>query len=95
MKLPRLIAEFSKNTRETVRVTLDSYKGQSVIGVRVWYADSTSGEPKPGRSGITLSMRHLPALAAGVTKALAKARKAGLLDDRPSGASVDSSAAKQ
>lgn len=76
--LPVIVAEWKRNSRETIRVQLAHSSGQNVIDVRNWYA-GTDGELKPGRAGLTLAMRHLPALAASITEALATATRLELL----------------
>jgi hypothetical protein len=73
----RIIAEWPINTREKIRVRLDVYQGRDIIDLRRWYSDGTL-DHKPGR-GLTISVRHLPALAAAVTAALSQAEAAGLL----------------
>ena len=77
-----VVASWPRNGRETIQVALDRYQGRDVIDVRVWWTD-TNGELKPGRSGLTVSVRHLPNLAAALTEALAVAEQRGLLDERP------------
>lgn len=76
-----VIAEWDRNAREIVRVALDQYKGRHTIDVRVWYCDDSGGALKPGRSGITLALKHLPDLSDAMAKALAQARQRGLLDE--------------
>jgi len=61
-----------------MRVALDIYNGKHTVNARVWYRDG--GELKPGRSGITLSVKHLPALAEALAKAELYARDLGLID---------------
>jgi hypothetical protein len=75
-----VIAEWDRNAREVVRVALDQYNGRHTINVRVWYRDD-GDTLKPGRAGITLAVKHLPALCDAMAKALAKARHLGLLDE--------------
>lgn len=77
--LPIVISQWQKNSREILRVRLDAYKGQTVIDCRAWY-----GEPdnlKAGRGGLTLSVKHLPALAAALETALKQAYTNGLLQE--------------
>jgi hypothetical protein len=62
-----------------VRVALDQYNGRHTINVRVWYRDG--GEIKPGKSGITLSLKHLQALSDALARSLDAAHGLGLLDD--------------
>ena len=73
-----IIAEWQKNSRETLRVRLDSYQGQAVICARSWY-QASDGTLKPGRGGLTVSIRHLPALASAFVKAMEAATASGLL----------------
>ena len=68
-----VVYEFEKNSRETFRVSLGRYRNRDVVDVREWWRDAT-GELKPGRSGITNSVKHLPQLAAAIGVALAEAR---------------------
>ena len=74
----RSITSGGSCSREMIRVRLDVFNGRDVVDVRTWYR-SAEGEMKPGRSGLTLSVRHLPALAQALTRALVKARELGLL----------------
>jgi hypothetical protein len=75
--LPLTIAEWPRNSRETIRVRLDRYNGQVVVDCRSWWRDS-AGELRPGRGGLTLSAKHLPALADALIGALAEAHRLGL-----------------
>jgi hypothetical protein len=61
---------------EVVRVALDQYNGRHTINGRVWYHDDDD-VLKPGKTGITLALKHLPALADAMGKALATARDLG------------------
>ena len=78
--LPTLIvAEFERNGREVVRITLETFKGHKTINIRTWYRDR-GGELRPSRSGIAMSIRHLPALAEGITKAFQIAQEVAAFD---------------
>jgi hypothetical protein len=72
-----LIAAWPKNSREEIRVNLDRFKERDTIDIRVWWFDGD--ERKPGRSGITLAVRHLASLAEALAKALVEAERRGLL----------------
>ena len=74
-----IIAEWQKNSRETLRVRLDEYQGQHVICCRAGYADK-DGNMRPGRGGLTISVRHLPQLAQAQGDALIAAKASGLLE---------------
>ena len=60
--LPFTAGEWPRNNREDVRVRLDLFKGRVIVDCRTWWRDE-AGELRPGRGGLTLSVRHLPALA--------------------------------
>jgi hypothetical protein len=74
---PLIIAQWDRNRREVIRVELGRSNGHDVFSVRTWFRDD--GLLKP-RSGITLSLRHLPAAAEAVGKALDEARRLGLVE---------------
>lgn len=74
---PIVIAEWERNKREIVRVCLDLYNGRHTFSARAWWRDGD--ELRPGKSGLTLSLKHLPACAEALAEALARARELGLL----------------
>ena len=77
--MPVIIAEWPKNAREVVRVDLHDFNRRHIVSAHVWYWDAA--ELKPGKSGLTLAVKHLPALADAIVKALDTAREMGLLHD--------------
>jgi hypothetical protein len=54
LDLPGTLAEWLRNSRETVRVRFDHYSGQVVVDCRSWWRDA-DGELQPGKGGLTLS----------------------------------------
>jgi Transcriptional Coactivator p15 (PC4) len=78
-----IIASWAKNSRETLMVKLDTFKDQPIVDCRAWYAGA-DGTLKPGRGGLTVSIRHLPELAEATAKALATAKATGLLTENGS-----------
>jgi Transcriptional Coactivator p15 (PC4) len=76
---PIIIAEWNRNDREVVRISLDQFNGRDTIDIRSWWRDS-DGDLKPGRGGLTLAVKHLPALAEGLADALDRARALGLVE---------------
>ena len=74
-----IIAEWPKNSREVLRVKLDEFKGQPVICCRAWY-QGADGAMKPGRGGLTVSIRHLPAILIAMSDAYKIALESGLLE---------------
>jgi hypothetical protein len=78
--LPIVIAQWPRGANDTVMIRLDQFKGSTVVCIRAWWT-SPNGELRPGRSGITMSVQHLSALAHALTKAEATARELGLLTE--------------
>lgn len=76
---PIVVAEWARNNRELIRVALDKYQGRDVLDARVWWRDE-QGKWRPSRSGLTLSVKHLPSLAGGLQAALLRARALGLIE---------------
>ena len=73
-----IIAEWPKHNRETLWVCLDKYKGEPVLCCRTWYTDK-GGHMRPGRSGLTVSVIHLPLLAKALCDAPVAAKAQILL----------------
>jgi hypothetical protein len=76
--LPLVVAEWPRNSRETLRVTLDRYNGQVVIDCRAWWCDAAR-DLRTRRAGPKLSVKRLPTLHEALAEALTKARSAGHL----------------
>jgi hypothetical protein len=82
---PLEIAKFWANRRgEAVIVRLREYQGAAIVDARKHYT-AADGTLKPTSKGLALSIRKLSLLAAGITKALARAREIGLLADEGAG----------
>lgn len=82
--LPVVVAEWPRNAREIVRVTLDTFKGSATINAPVWYRTPT-GDVRPGNQGLTLGLGHLPRLTDAFADANKQALALGLFSD-PKGA---------
>lgn len=89
---PIVVAEWQRNSRERIRIALDQFNGRETIDVRTWWQDG-DGNWRPGRSGITLAVQHLPALADGLADALCRARTLGLIE--PATTAKDRTAAER
>ena len=78
---PIEVAKFWKNRRrnESLRISLSEYEGHPLINVRI-YATGTDGIDRPTTKGVAMGIRKLPELAAGLAKALERARDLGLLE---------------
>jgi hypothetical protein len=73
-----VIAQLDKNARETIRVALGSFEGTPTFSLWRWYR-TPAGELRPGKGGLVIGLRHLPALAEAVESALRAARELGRL----------------
>jgi Transcriptional Coactivator p15 (PC4) len=72
----------SRDHSTHVRIEISEYHGHRLINLRIWQTGA-DGIDRPTVKGIALGIRKLPELAAGIDKALRKARELGLLaDDR-------------
>jgi Transcriptional Coactivator p15 (PC4) len=89
---PIIIAEWPRNNRELVRISLDRFNGCFTIDVRFWWRDP-NGVFKPGRDGLTLGVKHLPKLADGLCDARQRAEAIGLIE--PATKSKDRTAAER
>jgi hypothetical protein len=79
IRFPLVISEWRKSRHEVLRISLGNYKGVNTIDVRVWWRDQ-GGNLNPGKAGITISVKHLEALAVGLANAILMARELGILD---------------
>lgn len=79
LAFPCIVAEWQKNARETVRISISEYQRRPIIDCRVWYR-TKDGELKPSPKGLTLALTHLPELSLGIDKALEIARRAGIVE---------------
>jgi hypothetical protein len=77
---PIEIAKFFKNRRkDVIVVSLSTYEGRNLVDVRQHFHNE-KGQMRPTSKGVAMVVLRLPDLAKAVTKALAEAKKLGLLD---------------
>lgn len=76
------VVKFWKNRRRDIAivVSLSSYEGHHLVSVRE-HVTGADGCMRPTTKGVAMTVRRLPELAAGIAKALAKARELGLVDE--------------
>ncbi len=78
--MDNLIATIPKNARERIEVALSEFTKDGVtfdmVSARVHYDDG-SGQYKPGRNGLNVQVKLLPALVEALRQAEEKARAAG------------------
>lgn len=68
-----------KNRRESLRLSLDEFRGRNLVSCRIWFRPDDGGELRPGRDGWALAVDKLPELIAGLQQLEAEARERGLL----------------
>ncbi len=66
------LGTFAKNSREEIRLTLDTFKGVELVNIRVWYRGD-DGDYRPSKKGVAFKLDLLPQVIA----ALHKAQKGG------------------
>ena len=79
MSADTLISTIEKNRRETIRISLTTFKQHELVDARIFF-DGDDG-PTATRKGLTCSVRLLPQLITGLQQAEAEAQRRGLLDD--------------
>jgi Transcriptional Coactivator p15 (PC4) len=78
---PVIVHQFWKNRRhDAVVVSLTTFEGHNLVDVRQHFMNK-EGKLQPTQKGLAIVVLRLPDLAKAVTKALAKARELGLIDD--------------
>ena len=63
-----MAAEWPRNEREVIRITLSKYNGRISIDVRVWFR-AEGGESRPSRRGISLRVTEISDVRKGLRKA--------------------------
>jgi hypothetical protein len=69
--------EFALNGREVIRAEISASNARQIFNVRRWYR-AEEGSIRPTKKGLACAVRHLPAEAALLADALARARSSGL-----------------
>lgn len=59
-----VVARFEKNSKEEVRISVETFHGRKIINMRVFYRDDDVW--KPGRQGLALSVDRYKDLADAV-----------------------------
>ncbi len=74
----QLVAQFEKNAKEEVRVSIDEFRGRKIINMRVYYR-SDSGKWLPGKQGLALAVDRYRDLADAVLRLGERLQSQGLL----------------
>jgi hypothetical protein len=77
----QLVAQFEKNSKEEVRVSLDDFRGRKIINIRVYYR-SDNGKWLPGRQGLALGVDRYRDLAEAMLKVGEALQAQGLLPSK-------------
>ncbi|RXG86502.1 transcriptional coactivator p15/PC4 family protein [Bradyrhizobium zhanjiangense] len=77
---PIEIAKFWKNRarNESLHVSLSEYEGHCLINVRL-YTTGSDGIDRPTQKGVAMGIQKLPDLARALNRAVAIAKKMGLI----------------
>ena len=73
-----IVAQFEKNKKEEVRVSVGSFHGRQIINMRVFYKDD-DGSWKPGKQGLALSVERYKDLAGAIVQVGEHLKAKGLL----------------
>jgi hypothetical protein len=74
--MKRVVRDIQKNGREVLRVSLHEYRGHQLISARIWFRNGEVLKPAP--KGLSVDVRHLPALREALDEAERLARQEGL-----------------
>lgn len=72
------VADLPKNSRETLKVSLQTFKGQKLLAARVW-ASGDSGAV-PTRKGLNIRIDQLQPFQAALAQALGRAKELGWIE---------------
>jgi hypothetical protein len=75
------IAEIEKNSREVLKVSLQTFNGHKLVAARIW-ARGESGEV-PTKKGLNIKVDQGKPFLDALTRALEKARDLGWLEGGP------------
>ncbi len=84
----RPVAQFEKNSKEEVRVSIDDFRGTKLINIRVFYR-SPSGEWLPGKQGVAMKVDCYRDLASAILQLGEALQEEGLLPKTASGEAAD------
>jgi Transcriptional Coactivator p15 (PC4) len=74
----QLVAQFEKNSKEEVRLSVDDFHGRKIINMRVFYK-AEGNEWRPGKQGLALSVDRYRELADAIVKLGEDLQSRGLL----------------
>jgi hypothetical protein len=77
-ELNQFVAQFEKNSKEEVRVSIDEFHGRKIINFRVYYRANDT-EWRPGKQGLALSVDRYRDLVDAMLKLGEELQSRGLL----------------
>jgi len=63
----KIVAEFAKNDRETVKLRLSVFRGKEYVDLRL-YIKGADGEEIPTKKGVNLPIEKIPELKKAIAK---------------------------
>lgn len=72
-----MVAEITKNSSESIRVVLDTFKGHQLVDLRVFAAFSVASVPMPTKKGLSVNVALIPDLIVALQQAQEKAHSLG------------------
>ena len=73
-----LVAQFEKNKKEEVRLSVGNFHGRKIISVRVFYKDD-DGTWKPGKQGLAITVERYKDFAGAILQVGEHLKEKGLL----------------
>jgi transcriptional coactivator p15 (PC4) len=73
-----VVAQFEKNKKQEVRLSVENFHGKKLINIRVFYKDD-DGAWKPGKQGLALSVDRYKDLAASILEVGQHLKTEGLI----------------
>ena len=58
----RILLDVTKNSRESLRVTVSEFHGKQYVHIRNWYEPREGGDKLPGKEGVAVTAEHIPAI---------------------------------
>jgi hypothetical protein len=63
-----LVDSFEKNAREEIRLSINEFKGNKYIDIRVFFKGANGTEYLPSKKGVTVSAGKYPALLEAIVQ---------------------------
>ena len=57
--MDKIIGEIQKNSKEKIIASINEFKGNTFVDLRVHYEEEGSGEYKPTKKGIAISAKNI------------------------------------